>query len=102
MNRTNDRASIFPGEIAKDFHHICGCERIQTGRWLVEENETWVRDQFDTNGGSFTLTTGDTLDKWASNPGIGALRQLEVENELVNARDLHWKTAWQLEFGCEL
>ena len=102
MNRTDNRATIFPSEITEDFHHVCGCEGIETGGWLIEEDETGIGDQLDTDGGSLTLATGDTLDKRSTDSGIGALSQLQVVDKFIDARNLHWKGAWELELSREL
>ena len=101
MNRTDNRATIFPGKIAKNLHHVSSSEGVETGRWLVKEDETGIGDQLDTDGGSLTLTTGDTLDKGSTDSGIGALSQFEVGDKLPNARYLLWKCAWELELSRE-
>ena len=49
MNCADDGTSVLPGEISQNFHHICGCERVKTGRRLVKEDKTWIGDQFDTD-----------------------------------------------------
>lgn len=102
MNRANDCTTVLPGKISKDFHDVRGCERVKTGRWLIKEDQTRVCDQLDTDGCSFTLTAGDTLDKRTADSGIGALGQLQVVDELVDACYFHWQSAWKFEFGSEL
>lgn len=34
-------------ELLDHVHHHPGCRRIQTRRWLIEEDELWVRRQFN-------------------------------------------------------
>jgi len=102
MNRTDNRATIFPGEVTQNLHHVRGGEGIETGCWLIEENETGVGDQLDTDGGSLTLAAGDTLDERSSDSGVLALCQLKICDKLFDARHLHWEGAWKLEFSREL
>ena len=102
MNRTDNRTTIFPGEVTEDLHHVCGREGIKTGGWLIEEDETGIGDQLDTDGGSLTLATGDTFHERSSDSRVLALCQLEICDEFSNASHLHWEGAWELELCREL
>jgi hypothetical protein len=102
MDRTDDRSSIFFGQVAEDFHNICGCEGVETRCRLVKEDQTWICDQLDTDGGTLTLATGDTLDKGSTDSRVLTLGQLEIHDELIDARYLLGKRSWQFELGSEL
>lgn len=102
MDRTDDSSSILFGQIAEDFHNICGCERVKARRRLIKEDQTWICDQLDTDGGTLTLATGDTFDKGPTNSRVLALGQLEVVDELIDARYFLRKSSWKFELCSEL
>lgn len=57
MDSRDDCASLLLCQVSKDLHHTCGCERIQASGGLVKEDKTWVSNEFNTDGGTLTLTS---------------------------------------------
>lgn len=102
MNCADYSTSVLPCEISQNFHHICGCERVKASRRLVKEDKTWISDEFDTDWGTLSLSTRDTLDKRSTDPGVGTLSQLEVHDESVDAGNFLSVSTWQFKFGSEL
>ena len=86
MDSANDSATLLPGEVTEDLHHICGCERVKTCSGLIKEDETWVSDELNTDGSSFTLTTGHTLDEGATDARSLTLAQLQILDENLDTR----------------
>ena len=94
MNCTDNCSSIFSCKISKRFHHRCRCERIETSSWLIEENQIWVCDKFDTDRCSLPLSTRDTFDEWSTDPSVLALVKLQRLDKIVDARYFLSIGAW--------
>lgn len=99
MNGTDNCATILSCQVTKNLHHICGCERIKTSCRFIEEDQTGVSDQFNTDGSTLALTTGYTLNEGTTDPRVGTLCQLQVMDELVDTCNFLGQSAWQLELG---
>ena len=102
MDGANDRAVLFPGEVSKDLHDVGGREGVKTRSGLIQENQTGIGDELDTDGATLALTAGDTLNEGSTDAGVGALRQLQVMDELLNTIQFLTKGALELQLGREL
>lgn len=61
-----------------------------------------VSNQLDTDGGTLTLTTRNTLYKRASDLGVLTLIQSELLYDLVNSLQLLGVSTFELQFGSKL
>ena len=52
-------------KVLKRFHNGGCSETVKTGCRLVEENEAWVGDDFDSDRATLSLATRDALDECA-------------------------------------
>lgn len=101
MDRLDD-GTAGVGKVIKCFHDRGGCEAVKPSRRLVEEDEARVRDDLDADRGALTLTTGDALDKRASNSRVLTFRQPQLRDDLINSFLLRFHRAIQLQLGSEL
>lgn len=93
---------MLASQVSEGLHHRGGSEGIQTGGGLIQEDEGGVSDELDTDGGSLTFSTRDTLDEGTTDLGVLALHQLQFVDDLLNSRHLFVVRAGKLELGSEL
>ena len=93
MDCTDHSSSILDSKIAENFHDVCSGERIKTGCRLIKEDQARIGNELDTDGGTLTLTTRDTLDERSTNSSLRAFGELKVMDELVDTSDLLRKSS---------
>jgi len=97
MDRAYDCAVTVTSEVTESFHHA-GCrEGVETRGRLIQENQTGVSDELDTDRGTLALTTGYTLDEGTADPGVLTLLELQGDDEFVYTLDLLLVSAGELE-----
>ena len=99
MDSRNDGTAVLSGEVTEDFHDVCGGERIQTGGRLIKEDQRWVSDKLDTDGGTLALTTRDTLDERATDSCVSALGELKIVDQDVDTVDFASHISGKLELS---
>lgn len=82
MDSLNDGSAAL-GEFLESFHDRSGCEGVETCGRFVQENQLWISNQLDTNGGSLTLTTRNTFYERPSNLRVLALRQSQFLYDIL-------------------
>ena len=87
MDGLDDRASTLC-QVLQCFHDG-GCrEAVQTSRWLIKEDKTWVSDEFDANRGALALTAGNAFHERATDLCALALGQPQLPNDVFNTLHL--------------
>jgi len=102
MDSRNDGTAVLSGEVTEDFHDVSGGERIQTGSRLIKEDQRWVSDKLDTDGGTLALTTRDTLDERATDSCVSALGELKIVDQDVDTVDFASHISGKLELSSKL
>ena len=102
MDSRNDGTAVLSGEVTEDFHDVCGGEGIQTGSRLIKEDQRWVSDKLDTDGGTLALTTRDTLDERATDSCVSALGELKIVDQDVDTVDFASHISGKLELSSKL
>jgi len=75
---------------------------IQTSCWFVQENQTGIGNKFDTDGGTLSLTTRNTLNKGTTDSSVLTLREFEGGDDEVNTRHFLFFSSGQLESSGKL
>ena len=59
--------------------------RIESGRWLVKEQETWIFDELVADGRAFPFATWNSFDQHSADKRVLAIIQSEYVNHWFNS-----------------
>jgi len=71
MDRGDDDQVVFLCDILDERYDLEGCGRVQTGGWLVQEEQLWTCDELSGDTDTTLLTTGDTLTDRCTDQVVG-------------------------------
>ena len=83
MDGTDDRVAI-RGEVAERLHYALRLKAVQTGGWLVEEDERWIVQQLDADRHALALATADTAHLGIADVDVARRREPELANDGVD------------------
>lgn len=75
--------------------NTCRLEGVESRRWLIKQDDGWVRDKLDSNGAALSLTTGKDLLPDVSDLAVLHVSETQLLDELCNATIL--LLVWDLE-----
>lgn len=83
VNRLNNGTARL-GKIPEDLHKNRRGIGVKSRRRLVQEDQTWLRDELNRDRRPLPLSSGHSLEERATNACLGALIELKVINDSVN------------------
>ena len=89
VNGGDDCFPFGPGKVVQDLHYSEGFEAVQARGRLIEDDQSWVSYEFDTDRSSLPLTTRDGLVQRGADLSIFALLKTELVNDPLHSNLLY-------------
>lgn len=82
MDRGNDSFALL-GQVLEQKDDLQSCSRIESSCRLIKEDNTRIGDELHSDGGSFALSTTDTLDECVSHFHISTAHQAQFADQIL-------------------